>query len=89
MQDNAATQTNYDKEDESAYFFIDVEKESQTTKQEENSINLKETSTFFLLNIPSICFSPETANIEHIKQLNQKYQEVKALSTFFTKVFLS
>jgi hypothetical protein len=79
MQDNVAAHgrdNNYEKEDASAYFFIDAEKESEAIKKAENSINLKETSTFFLINLPSICFSAETANIEHIKQINQKYQEV-------------
>ena len=37
---------------------------------------IKETTTFFLLNIPSTCFSSEDPSVEALKLKNEKYLEV-------------
>lgn len=52
------------------------EQEDETRNAEE--ISLKETATFILLALPSICVSEEDAErVEQVKAKNQKYNEVK------------
>lgn len=64
----------------SAQFFIRVEKSSKKTKRSDEkimaNINISETSTYTLLDIPSICVSSEDPHAEIVLQNNQKYLEV-------------
>lgn len=54
----------------------DDEDDDETGNAEE--ISLKETATFILLALPSICVSEEDAErVEQVKAKNQKYTEVK------------
>ena len=62
----------------SALFITNIEnvsrqKDGPTTE----TVNLTETSTYVLLNIPTSCLSNEDENAEKVKKNNQKYLEVR------------
>ncbi len=65
-----------------ALFITDIEKKKNTGIIE--NIIIKETATFYLLDMPATCFSNEETGIEAIKQKNEKYIEVRIINFFFS-----
>ena len=57
-----------------ALFITDIEKKKNTGIIE--NVLIKETATFYLLDMPATCFSNEETGIEDIKKRNEKYLEV-------------
>ena len=60
----------------SALFITNVYKEKSPKEKVIETVNLKETSTHVLLNIPTSCVSSEDPLVEKVKNSNQKYEEV-------------
>ena len=67
---------NGDREKEqSALFFTNVEAKPKSELLYE-TLNISETETFTLLDIPTTCLSDDDPNTEIVKQKNEKYIEV-------------
>ena len=67
---------NADREKEqSALFFTNVEVKPKSELLYE-TLNISETETFTLLDIPTTCLSDDDPNTEIVKQKNEKYIEV-------------
>jgi hypothetical protein len=66
-----------------AQFITNIVKQQNKQHTEKiETINVKETPTFVLLDICSLCVSNEDQNIQKVKENNQKYSEVIFLDIF-------
>lgn len=90
--DSVADGSALDKDKEmSALFFTDVEEKTTRARVDDETyarINLSETSTFVLLDIPVVCISDEDPNIGKIKETNEKYHEVILILKMFSQIIL-
>lgn len=69
----------------SALFITNLEKKAKKENTFER-INLTETATYTLLDLPSTCLSNEDENAQIVKQNNQKYLEVIFLFLFLSNL---
>lgn len=80
MQQDSAVEK---EKEASALFVTDIEEKPKKQDGQYEKINLIETPTFCLLDIPKTCVSDEDPLIDKIKEKNEKYLEVRVLSASF------